>query len=113
MKKLAVFLIMLGLGSIPALAATVTFNDVSVVDVKCSTKVAANPDAHTRACALACEKSGYGILTSDNQFLKFDAAGNKEIVKELENSHEKDHLRVNVTGEVQGNMLKVSSVKLL
>lgn len=112
MKKLALFIVLIGLGSVPALAAAATFNDVPVVDVKCSRKVAANPDSHTRACALACEGSGYGIWTSKYQFLKFDAAGNKEIVKELENSHEKDHLRVNVTGDVQGNTLKVSSIKL-
>lgn len=112
MKKLAVFLILLGLGAFPALAAAATFNNVPVVDVNCSRKAAANPDAHTRACALACEESGFGILTG-NQFLKFDAAGNKEIVKELENSQKKDHLRVNVTGEVQGGTLKVSSIKLL
>ncbi|MGB0124856.1 MAG: hypothetical protein WBP63_15555, partial [Silvibacterium sp.] len=105
MKKLAVFLVLLGLGAFPALAAAATFNDVPVVDVKCSTQVAANPDAHTRTCALACEKSGYGIFTNDQKFLKFDAAGNKEIVEELKASHEKDRLRVNVSGAVQGDTL--------
>lgn len=113
MKHLAALLIMLGLAVSPALAATVTFNNVPMVDVKCSSKVAANPDAHTRTCALGCEKSGYGVITSNHQFLKFDAAGNEEIVKELKSSHAKDHLRVNVTGEVQGDTLKVSSVKLM
>ncbi len=89
------------------------FNNVSLIDVNCSKKAAANPDAHTRACALACEKSGFGILTSDNRFLKFDATGNKEIAGALQASHEKDHLRVTVSGEVQGSTLKVSSIKLL
>lgn len=113
MKKLTMLLVLFGMGAFPALAAAASFNNVSVVDVKCSRSVAANPDAHTRACALACVSSGYGILTSDHQFLKFDATGNKEILQELKSSHEKDHLRVNVTGEVQGSTLKVSSIKLL
>lgn len=113
MKKIASLLVLLGLGVVPALAANTTFNDVSVIDVGCSRKAAANPDAHTRSCALACAKSGYGILTKDGQFLKFDAQGNREIKKELEASHEKDHLRVNVKGEVEGDTLKVSSVRLL
>ncbi|MEO6965813.1 MAG: hypothetical protein ABI076_07940 [Acidobacteriaceae bacterium] len=113
MKKLVVLLALFGLGAFPALAATATFNDVPVVDVKCSTKVAANPDAHTRTCALGCEKSGYGILSNDKKFLKFDATGNREIVEELKASHQKDHLRVNVTGQVEGDTLKVSSIKLL
>lgn len=112
MKKLAMFFVMLGLTAGPALAASATFNNVSVVDVKCSTKAAANPDAHSRRCALGCEKSGYGIFTNDKKFLKFDAAGNKEIAQELKASNEKDHLRVDVTGNVEGDTLKVSSVKL-
>lgn len=113
MKKAVLVLASLALGAMPALAATQSFKDVSVVDVNCSKKVAANPDAHTRSCALACAKSGFGILTKDGQYLKFDAKGNREIKKELEASHEKDHLRVNVKGDVQGDTLMVSSVKLL
>lgn len=112
MKKLVVLIALFGLGAFPALAATSTFTDVPVVDVTCSKRAAANPDAHTRSCALSCEKSGFGILTSNHQFLKFDAAGNREIAKELHASHEKDHLRVDVTGNVEGNTIQVSSVKL-
>ena len=67
----------------PALAATQTFNDVSVIDVACSKKAAATADAHTRECALACEKSGFGIVTADNKFLKFDADGNAKIIEAL------------------------------
>jgi hypothetical protein len=111
-KKIASFLIMLGLGVVPAFAAT-SYHNVSLIDVGCSKKAAANPDAHTRSCAIMCAKSGYGILTSDNHFLKFDANGNQEVLKELKASHETDHLRVNVKGDVQGDTLKVSSVKLM
>lgn len=112
MKVLASILA-LGLMAAPALAATKTFTDVPVVDQNCSKKVAANPDAHTRDCALMCAKSGFGVLTSDNQYLKFDDAGNKEIIKELKASNKKDHLRVDVKGDVEGDTLKVKSVKLL
>ena len=45
--------------------------------------------------------------------MKFDAQGNKEIVAALKASDKKDHLRADVTGEVQGDTLKVTSVKLL
>ena len=97
----------------PALAATKTFKDVAVVDVSCSKKVAASPDAHTRACALTCQKSGFGILTEDQQFLKFDSDGNAKIVKALKASSKTDHLRVNVSGDVEGETLKVSSIDLM
>jgi hypothetical protein len=111
MKRLPAMLMLAALVTTPALAAT--YNDVPVVDVNCSRKVAANPDAHTRDCALKCAASGFGIVTSDQHFLKFDAAGNAKILDQLKASGKSDHLRVNVTGDVQGDTLKVASVKLL
>jgi hypothetical protein len=111
--KILSSLLALGLLSTPALAETKSFNDVAVVDVMCSKKVAANPDAHTRECALACEDSGFGIVTSDGKFLKFDADGNTKMTAELKASKKTDHLRVNVKGNVDGDMIKVDSVKLL
>jgi hypothetical protein len=96
----------------PALAAE-TYNNLLVVDVSCSKKASADPDSHPRACALKCEASGFGILTQDNQFLKFDASGNASITEALNASNKKDHLRVDVSGDVKGDTLKVTSVKLL
>jgi len=97
----------------PALVAAETYNDVPVVDVNCSKKAAADPDSHTRSCALKCAASGFGIVTKDNQFLKFDAKGNSSIVDALKASDKKDHLRVDVSGDVNGDTLRVTSVKLL
>ena len=97
----------------PAIAGAKTFKDVPVVDANCSKKVANAPDSHTRACALNCAASGFGIMTSDHQYLKFDSAGNQEIISQLKSSDKKDHLRVDVSGDVQGDTLKVKSVTLL
>ena len=113
MRKAVSFLVLFGLAAMPALAAVETYKDVSVVDVNCSTKVAADPDSHTRACALKCAASGFGIVTKDKQFLKFDAVGNAKIADALKASDKKDHLRVDVSGDVQGDTLKVTSIKLL
>ncbi len=99
--------------AIPAVAAAATYDNVAVVDVNCSKKAAADPDAHTRDCALKCAASGFGILTKDQQFLKFDADGNAKMIDALKASNKKDHLRVDVDGELQGDTLKVSSIKLL
>lgn len=112
MRKLASFAV-LGLFAVPVFAANEAFTDVPVVDVNCSTKVAADPDSHTRACALKCQQSGFGIVTKDKQFLKLDANGNAQVIAALKASDKKDHLRANVTGDVQGDTIKVSSVKLL
>lgn len=113
MKKVATLALLLGMCAIPAFSATETFNDVSVIDSNCSTKAAADPDSHTRECALKCQASGYGVLTKDHKFLKFDSAGNAKIAEALKASDKKDHLRVDVTGDVEGDMLQVSSIKLL
>ncbi|MGB7438501.1 MAG: hypothetical protein WBR26_23080 [Candidatus Acidiferrum sp.] len=113
MRKVVSFLVLLGLAALPALAAPETYKDVPVVDVNCSKKVAADPDSHSRACALKCAASGYGIITKDKQFLKFDAEGNSKVAEALKASDKKDHLRVDVSGDVQGDTLKVSSIKLL
>jgi hypothetical protein len=102
-----------GLLASPALAAPKTFKNVSVIDVSCSLKQADNADAHTRECALTCQKSGFGILTADKTFIKFDADGNAKILEQLKSSKKVDHLRVNVTGDVQGGILKVDSIKLM
>lgn len=68
--------------------------------------------AHTRDCALQCAQSGFGIVTKDQKFLKFDEAGNQKDLAELRALNKKDRLRVNGSGEVQGDPLMVSSVSL-
>ena len=112
MRKLASFVV-LGLFAVPVFAANETFTDVPLVDVNCSRKVAADPDSHTRDCALKCQQSGFGIVTKDKKFLKLDANGNAQVIAALKASDKKDHLRANVAGDVEGETIKVSSVKLL
>jgi hypothetical protein len=112
MKK-ALFGLIVAAALLPIASATESFTNVPVVDVKCHEKAASNPDAHTRACALQCAASGYGIFTSDGKYLKFDAKGIEEMTSELKSSTKKDHLRADVTGDVEGDTIKVTSVKLL
>jgi hypothetical protein len=72
-------------------------------------------EAHTRECALApaCQKSGYGIFTWDNKFFKFDPAGSRKALAALKASKKEDDLKVEVTGELQGDTIKVASLKLV
>jgi hypothetical protein len=105
-------LVLIALLATPLLCAAETWKDVSLVDTNCSTKVKSNPDAHTRNCALQCAKSGFGILTADGTFLKFDAQGNQQAMSALKSSQASDHLRATVTGEREGDTTKVSSLKM-
>lgn len=98
--------------AVPVLCAAETWTDVPIVDVSCSAKVKANPDAHTRDCALQCSKSGYVIITSDGTVLKLDSNGNQEAIVALKASTNKNHLRATVTGEREGDTIKVKSLKI-
>lgn len=113
MKRIASLIMLMGLGVSPSLAFAESYQNVPLMDVNCSRRAAANPDAHTRDCALKCAGSGFGIVTKNQRFLKFDAAGNAKVVEALRASDKKDHLRVTVSGDVQGDTIKVDSISLL
>lgn len=98
--------------ALPATAAAESWKNVSLVDQDCEKKVHDNPDAHSRACALQCAKSGYGILTADGNYLKLDEAGSKQALEALRASDRKDHLRVDVTGVRDGDTVKVASLAM-
>ena len=115
------------LASFAAVASAAQFQGV-LMDEMCSSKaevrIVSGPrleggmivaEAHTRECALmpACQKSGYGVFTYDNKFLKFDEAGNRKALAALKASKKEDDLKVEVTGEVQGDTIKVASLKLV
>jgi hypothetical protein len=111
MKKFVITASMLLL-SLPAFAGEETWTNVAIVDVACSARAKADPDAHTRACALQCQKSGFAIVTSDGSFLKFDETGNKQTISEINGGKKADHLRATVVGERTGDIIKVKSVKM-
>ena len=92
--------------------AAETWKSVPLVDTQCLDRVRKDPDAHTRQCALQCAKNGYGILTPDGTFLSLDEAGNKKAIEALKASKASDHLRVTVTGERQGDSIRVSALSL-
>jgi hypothetical protein len=71
---------------------------------------------HTRQCALmpACQRSGYGVFAYDvNKFIAFDPSGSRQALALLSQSKKEDDFRVEVIGEMQGDVLKVRSLKLL
>ena len=90
-----------------------------LMDKMCSSKALKDgmkaAQAHTRECALMedCAKSGYGVYTTDGKFISFDAGGNKKALAALKAHKGKDNLRVKVTGDVTGETMKVTAVKLL
>ncbi len=71
---------------------------------------------HDKKCLLmpACQRSGYGVFTYEsNKFLAFDAAGNHKALALIQSSKKDDDMRVEVAGEIDGDKMKVTSLKLL
>ncbi len=95
-----------------AFASAETWKKVSVVDNMCYSKVKADPDQHSTRCALSCARSGYGIIAADGSYLKLDEAGNSKVETLLKATDKKDHLRLDVTGDRSGEIIKVKSVSL-
>lgn len=89
-----------------------------LMDKMCSASAATKGQsfamAHDTKCALEppCLKSGYGVFTADNKFIMLDKAGNAKAVAALKATTKVDHLMVTVDGDVTGDMIKVSSLKL-
>jgi len=115
------------LASFAAVASAAQVQGI-LIDQMCSSKaevhIVAGPrleggmvvaEAHTRQCALMpeCQKSGYGVFTYDNKYLKFDEAGSRKALALLRGSKKEDDLKVEVTGDIQGDMIKVASLKFI
>ncbi len=98
-------------GLLLTLAAAASAADFtgSVVDLMCRGKDLAD---HTRECAVTCAKSGYGMLTTDGRFLKFDETGNARTLAALKKSTKEKDLKVKVTGRLSGDILKVQTIEL-
>ena len=103
MKRLC---LVLSLAAVSAFAGT--WNG-TVVDVMCKNKDVAN---HTKECALGCAKSGFGLVTSDGRFYKFDETGNSKALAAIKQTSKDKDLRATVTGSMDGDVIKVQSIQL-
>ena len=83
-----------------------------LMDTMCVPSKRDQPAAHTAECMRGCQKSGFGLITADGKYIKFDEAGNAKALKQLELSKKEDNLLVKVNGQLKGGMIQVDSVVL-
>ena len=95
------------LASLAPLAAAESFSG-TVVDIMCRGKDLAG---HTRECAVTCAKSGFGLVTGDGRFLKFDEAGNARTLTTLKKLTRDKDLKAKVSGSLNGDLLKVETIE--
>ncbi|MDA2929394.1 hypothetical protein MYX84_05505 [Acidobacteria bacterium AH-259-O06] len=86
-----------------------------LIDAMCGEMSAANAEKvanHKVACALMpnCQESGFGIVL-EGKFLKFDQAGDEKALQLLKNTKKTDKMKVEVTGDFEGDTVKVSKIE--
>ena len=106
MKRIVLCGFALTFFSMAALAETFSG---TVVDVMCKGK---DLSSHTKECALSCAKSGFGLVTADGKFLKFDEEGNAKALEAIKATDKEKDLKAKVTGEMDNDTLKVESIEL-
>jgi hypothetical protein len=89
-----------------ALACAESFSG-TVVDVMCRGKDLAS---HTRECAITCARSGYGLVTAEGKFLKFNEAGNARTLTALKKLNREKDLKAKVSGTLHGDVLDVDTI---
>jgi hypothetical protein len=102
-KVLAVFAFA-ALSSMTAMAAEMTG---TISDAMCGAKHA-DASKDSMECVMKCVKGGQAavFITPDNKVLKIDSASMKQVTPHL--GH-----KVSVTGKVDGDTLKIDTIKML
>ena len=83
-----------------------------LMDAMCAAKMKDKAASHKAKCALACAKTGYGIVTAEGKFVKFDEAGNAKAQEALKGTAKEQDLMVKVTGTVDGDTIQVESLRI-
>jgi len=116
MKRLLITIsVLVAVMAMPLAAESV---DGYLVDQMCSAKVVQGgtdaAKAHTKDCALMpnCKSSGFGVVTEEGKFLKFDEDGNDMAVKILGVTSRKENIHVAVNGKIEGDSIAVVAIQL-
>ena len=90
-----------------------------ITDWSCTQRMVQDGREHVlrrdRGCSLMknYKRDAYGIITSQNKYFRLDDPGNQHILQLLENTPDKDNLKVVVSGDIQGDTIKVSNITIL
>ena len=90
-----------------------------VADWNCTEKMVKNGRENTlrndHNCSLVknFSRDAYGLITDGKKYYRFDDAGKAKVKQLLRNTPDKDNLRVVVTGDIDGDTIKVSNITML
>jgi len=106
MKKLAILTAAASMLSVAAFAETLNGTLVAVM------RKDKDLAGLTTKCAVGCAKSGFGLVTGEGKFLKFDEAGNAKALAALKATKKESDLKAKVDGTVDGDNVQVSSIDI-
>lgn len=90
-----------------------------LADWNCVQKIVKNGAEQTykndKTCSLRdnYNRQAYGLITEDKKFYRLDAVGNKHARELLPKAPSRDRLFVVITGDIQGNYIKVTDMSVL
>jgi hypothetical protein len=115
MKRLITMLVAtIGIGAFAADSSIQGY----LVDTTCASSNSSKPGfgaEHSRTCLRmpSCADSGYGVLTGDKRFIKFDENGNEQAKKLVADLGSETGIQINVTGPVNGDHMTVAQLSLV
>ena len=69
---------------------------------------------HQKSCLQMkpCAQSGYGVMTDDLKYYTFNKTGNAQAAKLIAGLKKNDDIKITVTGDVEGQTVKVTKLTL-
>ncbi len=98
-----------------ALASDQTTVKGYLIDASCQAKHSGESgfaEGHDKDCLQMCAKSGYGVLTDEGKYVKFDADGNKKVETFIKETEHDSDWKVEVNGEMKGELMSIASISL-
>lgn len=83
-----------------------------LMDTMCAPKMLDKASSHTAECMKNCRQSGYGLVTADGKYIRFNETGNSKALAALEQSDKQDDLAVKVVGELKAGVIHVESLEI-
>lgn len=104
------------LAGLTAIASAAEINGY-LLDKSCADEDGKKPGfaaKHQKSCLQmkVCAQSGYGVMTDDMKYLIFDKNGNALATKLIAGLKKTDNIKISVTGDVQGEAIKVTKLAL-
>jgi hypothetical protein len=100
-------------------ASAASFQGV-VVDRSCAVDMVKNGRANTLKAKPECSMNGgkyvrssYALITEEKKLYYLDDKGNKQAVTLLKNTPDPDQLKILVTGDLNGQTIKVQDMSML